>query len=216
MTYGPSPKVSALAFVIMAVLIVFFIWQNDQRIFADDGRLNIELKSSTLHLSWRGPVEVPMARHFTEAFYEYADQSDKVVINLSSPGGAISEGRVVIDLISNMKRTHIVETHVGRFQDCLSMCVPIYLQGGERRAASSSRWMFHEPRAVNIYTGEEERAPAFERRIESKKFFDRYFVDSPMKPEWRDQLAKDWVGKDVWKTGKELIDEDAGIILTLY
>lgn len=216
MTYGPSPKTSIIAFAVMAGLMAFFIWQNNQRIFADDGRLDIDLKGSVLHLSWRGVVEVPMARHFSDAFREYAQQSDKVVINLSSPGGALSEGREVIRLIDNMRRTHIVETNVGRFQDCLSMCVPIYLQGDERSAAASSRWMFHEPRSVNIYTGEIERAPEFEQRMESEKFFNRYFVDSPMAPAWRDQLAKDWKGKDVWKTGKELVNEESGIVLRLY
>jgi len=216
MTYGPSPKVSALLFLILGVAIAFFIWRNDQRIYANEGRLGVKVSERTLELSWRGVVEVPMARRFEEAFNEWASQTDTIVIDLKSPGGALSEGAQVINLIEQMKRTHTIETHVGRFAECLSMCVPIYLRGDRRRAARSSRWMFHEPRSVNAITGEEEKAPDFERRFEGKKFFNRYFVNSPMDPVWRDTLEKEWVGKDVWKSGRDLMDEGSGIIIDVY
>lgn len=216
MTYGPSPKVSVVLFLLLGSSIAFSIWLADQRIFTDTGRLAVAVSDATLELSWRGPVEVPMARRFEEALDQWAGETDTIVINLSSPGGALSEGRVVIGLINQMKRTHTIETHVGRFSDCLSMCVPIYLQGDRRRAAGSSRWMFHEPRPVNIYTGEIEQKPAIEQRYDSKKFFDRYFVNSPMGPAWRRQLRRDWVGVEIWKSGHELVDEKSGIILDIY
>ena len=72
-----------------------------------------------------------------EAFEKARNEVRSVIMDLSSPGGSLYEGREVIRVIDRMKRTHKVATHVGRKQICLSMCVPIFLQGQERVAAAT-------------------------------------------------------------------------------
>jgi len=36
-----------------------------------------------------------------------------------------------------------------------------------------------------------------------------------MNPAWLQKIEAEWNGKDIWKTGKELMDEESGIITTL-
>ena len=49
----------------------------------------------------------------------------------------------------------------------------------------------------------------------AKRFFNRYFVHSEMDPDWRAKLEQEWQGGDVWKTGQELLDEGANVVMAL-
>jgi len=191
---------------------------NDQFVFQNEGRLVVKQHGEdpgAVIFIWRSDVEVPMARRFEEGFDEWKDRADRIIIDLHSPGGAIREGEAVIRAIERMKRTHIVDTRVRGRRKCYSMCVPIFLQGDMRSAASDARFMFHEPTAYDFFTGEKVDEPAFERARTTRKFFNRYFVNSPMTPSWRNALAAEWKGKDVFRTGRELVDENAGIVTVL-
>ena len=44
------------------------------------------------------------------------------------------------------------------------------------------------------------------------KFFDRYFVNSGMNPEWREKLRASWRGRDLWFTAEELVGQGAGVV----
>ena len=72
--------------------------------------------------------------------------------------------------------------------------------------------MFHEPRTFDYFTGEEVKGPKSEMEGLSKRFFNRYFTNSEMSPAWRAQLEKEWKGKDVWRSGRQLVDERSNII----
>ncbi|MEO0400416.1 MAG: ATP-dependent Clp protease proteolytic subunit [Pseudomonadota bacterium] len=205
-----------LLLIAVCALVVFMAWQGQQRVFVNLGRLDVRQEGGAVVLSWRSAVEAPMARRFEEAFDAWADETDRFIIDLNSPGGSLGEGARVIEVIEEMQRTHQVDTHVGRGRSCLSMCVPIFLLGEERRAAGSSRWMFHEPSTRDAVTGEEVRIPRFEQRYVADRFVERYFVQSPMDQEWLAKLEEDWQGKDVWRTGRQLYGEGANVILELY
>lgn len=96
----------------------------------------------------------------------------------------------------------------------MSMCVPIFLQGRQRTAASDARFMFHEPKRF-YDDGSEAKGFSFERKALTQRFFDRYFVNSPMDANWRIRLEKDWIGRDVYKSGRQLFDERSGIVTNL-
>ena len=181
------------------------------------GRLDVRYDETTAvtTLTWRSGVEAPMARRFQEAYDETRDQTRRYEIVLDSNGGALAEGRRVINILNAMKRDHQVDTFVGARDKCLSMCVPIFLQGETRRGHARSRWMFHQPTAYDSVTGEKASVSHFEKQMTAEIFFDRYFVQSPMAPDWRDDLARQWVGRDVWKTGQELWDEGSGVLTDL-
>ncbi len=206
------------ATLIMFALTVVLIARNEEFVFRDEGRLVVRpdpTDSRAVVFYWRSQVEVPMARRLAEAFDEWRYDADRIVLDLHSPGGAIREGEAVIRIINEMKRTHIVDTRVRKRRACYSMCVPIFLMGEKRSAAANARFMFHEPTAYDYFTGEEVREPEFEKRYNSEKFFNRYFVNSPMNPVWRDQLKAEWRGRDVWKSGQTLMDEGSNIVTVL-
>ena len=75
--------------------------------------------------------------------------------------------------------------------------------------------MFHEPRRFDLITEREASEPDFEREYNANRFFNRYFADSVMSEDFTEQLRKDWVGKDVWYTGKQLWDKNSGVLTTL-
>ncbi len=209
-------KANQIALILLTAIAVFLYWQKYQDVYKDTGRLQITQTNGAVELSWNSPIEVPMARRFEEAYAQWANKTNKFIINLDSGGGALREGRYVIELINKMRVTHQVQTHVGENSYCLSMCVPIYLRGEQRSASRSSRWMFHEPTAYDYITDEKVEEGETVRREAGERFFKKYFVDSDMDPVWRANLQKEWIGKDVWRTGEELVNERSNIILKLY
>lgn len=209
-------KANQIALIVLTVVAVFLYWQKYEDVYQDTGRLQVSQKGDAVILSWASSIELPMERRFQEAYSQWADKTNKFIINLNSPGGALREGRLVIDVINQMKQTHMVETTVGEGANCLSMCVPIYLQGEQRSASRNSRWMFHEPSAYDYITDEKVEETDADRNAASDRFFERYFLNSEMDAQWRDNLQKEWVGKDVWRTGRQLYEERSTIILQLY
>ena len=189
--------------------------RSEERIFQDKGLLKVRQEGEAVVLEWRSQVDVPMARRFEEAFDEWKYETNHFIIDLNSPGGAIAEGENVIRQIDAMRRTHRIDTRVRAGRACYSMCVPIFLQGEERIAAANARFMFHEPTARDYFTDEEVAQPEFEKRYTTARFVDRYFVNSPMNQTWLDDLLAQWRGRDIFKTARELDEEDAGIVTQL-
>ena len=196
----------------------YMAWDYQQRLLADKGRLKIsqsQVVPGAVEFSWASKMKVPMEQRFIDGFTEWRDKTDHFVISLNSPGGALREGGKVIEIIKQMKKTHKVDTHVGRRQVCLSMCVPVFLLGHNRIAHPSSVWMFHEPRSVDFFTDEDLSEPEFERQRMVRRFVERYFVNSPINPGWLKQLLQVWKGKDVWRNGAQLVAEKSNIITRL-
>ena len=206
------------ATLLMFAATALMIARNEEFIFRDRGELTVAPDPNgpdTIVFTWRNKVEAPMARRFEDAYAEWKGKGRRILIDLHSPGGYLEEGEKVIRIIEEMKRTHIVDTQVGARRACYSMCVPIYLQGEERFAAPNARFMFHEPSTVDFYTGDKVERPQFERDYISRRYFDRYFGASPMDPEWRDKLAAEWKGKDLYYTARELVDQHSNIVTEL-
>ncbi len=206
------------ATIAMLAATAFLIARNEQFIFRDEGRLEVvrdQADPQTLIFKWRSPVQVPMARRYAEAYEKWKGEGDRIILDLHSPGGAVGEGEQVIRVIERMKRTHRVDTRVGRGYKCYSMCVPVFLTGEERYAGANALFMFHEPSLRDFYTEEEVRQPAFEKARATQRFVDRYFVNSPINAAWLEGLLAEWRGRDVFKSARELVDEEAGIVTVL-
>jgi len=200
-----------LAFILL-VIVALYVERNSLLGRGSFYVQEVAGRERTIMLTWRGGIEAPMAAELEKAFGEWEDAADTIVLNLVSEGGALREGGKVIDVIRDIKRTHRVETRVGDNRICLSMCVPIFLQGDYRVAGEGARFMFHQPISMDAVTGEVVDRPGFEQNFVSQQFFSRYFVNSPMDPAWREQLRIDWTDGDVWKTGTQLVNEGSNII----
>jgi len=201
----------ALTIALFAGLAVF-AWKSGRKVYEEGPRLEIAERDGAVVLRWAHPVEAPMAARFAEAFQEWRGQTDRFIVDLDSPGGALAEGRLVIAEIEKMKATHEVDTHVGAGADCLSMCVPIYLAGETRTAARDARFMFHQPSSFDLVTDEKVDKPGFEQKMTADKFFERYFVNSEMTPEWREKLRANWKGRDLWFTAAQLVEQGSGVV----
>lgn len=215
MTPEKRSKLMLAATLAMFAAIALLAWDGDRRAFLGADAVTVKRDADGLIFVWRGEVRAPMAQRFAEAFDEHGNEAERIVIELSSPGGALAEGHAVIDVIAAMKRTHEIDTRVRARDICLSMCVPIFLQGEDRIAAPTAHFMFHQPTAVDFFTEEVVDRPDFERRMDGERFYDRYLIASGVNPVWGETLKAEWDGKDVWKTGKELFEEDAGIVTAL-
>jgi len=209
-------KPNQVLLIILIVIAGYLAWQEYDEIYGNKDRLSIWEEGDAVVFSWSDDIQVPMAKRFEEAFNTHANKTNKFIIKLNSRGGSLREGRLVIEAIDRMKRSHEIETRVGFYASCLSMCVPIYLQGDERVASAYSNWMFHQPIAVDPITGETLEISDAERAIMGAAFFNAYFVNSEMNEFWRKGLEREWVGKDVWRTGQQLVDENSNIVQELY
>lgn len=211
-------KLNQLVLILLVAVALYMGWRHQQTVFDNQGRLVAELEagsSDTVVFYWKSDIDMPMAVRFREAFDEWRDRTRRVVIDLHSPGGSLWEGRRVIEQINRMKRTHRVDTRVTGYHSCLSMCVPIFLQGQNRTASAASKWMFHEPGVFDHLTGEKVNIPEGELKALARRFFELYYVNSDMNPTWRRALEREWQGKDVWRSGQQLVDEGSNIIHSL-
>lgn len=201
--------------VALFALLALFALRSGRTIYETGPALAIVKDGDSVIFRWTHSVEAPMAYRFETAFDEWKDRVQRIIIELDSPGGALVEGRSVIEAIDRMKATHRVDTRVAGGALCASMCVPIFLAGHERSAGAGARFMFHEPSSVDYFTDEETRKPAFERRRDAERFFERYFERSEMNPAWRERLREAWKGRDVWKTAEELVAEESNVVMRL-
>lgn len=208
----PFERLRFAATLALFAALAFFAWKSGQRIYETGPQLEIAEVGDAVILRWAHGVDAPMAERFASAFDDWKGRTGRFLIDLNSPGGSITEGRLVIETIERMKETHRVDAYVGEGAFCLSMCVPIYLAAERRTAAASAAFMFHEPSTRDLFTEEKIDRPGFEQRMTSEKFFDRYFAGSGMDPEWRESLRAAWRGRDIWFTAEALVEQGAGVV----
>jgi ATP-dependent protease ClpP protease subunit len=207
--------------VMLVVLVVLGIKTQDhfKTYFASIGTLDVRAEPSenTVYLSWTGKIAAPMASRLAEAFDAHKSDARTFVLSLSSPGGSLDQGAEVVRLLRSITATHRLVTRVGAGGLCASMCVPIYLQGQLRVAAPDAAFMFHEVAFRDFFSKEADGSvPVSSIAAETDRFIKTYFEVAGVSPEWigslRGQIAG---GHEVWKSGRELVNEHAGIVQQL-
>ncbi len=161
---------------------------------------------------WRGEVAPPMRNVIRKAFNEWGPKRSRIILSLHSPGGLLGEGDRVVRLLRQIAKTHQLDTVVENRRTCASMCVPIYLQGENRMAAGSSRWLFHEPRAFDFVTDEVIPSSRGETEAMTQRFLQRYFPGAGVPEPWLAMTREKMRGRDYWRSGDQLISENANII----
>jgi hypothetical protein len=164
--------------------------------------------SGAVVMTWRGRVGAPMARQIRHAFEAHKRRSKRIVLKLDSGGGSVQEGERVIGVLRYIKKTHDLQTVVGRGKKCGSMCVFIYAEGQRRVGALSSLWLFHEVSHKNPRTKKIVRLdrPAWERLV------DQYLRPAGVSEEWIAQMKPFTVKSDYWQTGADLVNAKSGVI----
>ncbi len=214
-----SRSANRLVWALMLAALVWLTYEfRDTLAFLTTGSLTVSEEgeaADTVRLRWVGPVEAPMSARFREAISEWKSKKSRFVLEISSPGGSLDQGGAVIRQLRDLKRTHQIETVVLAGERCLSMCVPIYLQGTTRVASPRSRWMFHEVRFREQFSDKDSDVPEQAKIRATDKLFADYFKPAGVSESWilvtRNAMRKG----DVWRSGQALIDERAGIIQRL-
>ncbi|MGL4395103.1 MAG: ATP-dependent Clp protease proteolytic subunit [Hyphomicrobium sp.] len=217
----PSRQLNRWIWAAMAAVIAVFALQaRDQfeLMFAGVGRLDIrdEPERGAVVLHWRGRIEAPMAQRLSAAFDKLRDARTSFTLSLASPGGALEHGAEVVRLIQRMQETHMVDTLVEGRSVCASMCVPVYLQGRRRYASETARFMFHEVSFREFVSDEKVAVPQSAIGTATDQLFAKYFLPAGVSQTWlatiRTAIS---AGNDVWKSGRDLVDENAGIVQNL-
>ena len=212
----PSAQLNRILWLAMLGILAVLVYQFDLVAYLGKGRLTVQADPAderAVVLKWRGEIEAPMQAQIAEAFREHRARANRFVLSLSSPGGSVAHGGAVIRLLRDIRRTHRLETVVEGAGTCASMCVPIYLQGEARHASARSRWMFHEVSVRDILTEEKTEISSAERKARTDKLFDDYFRPAGVPEAWIRDMRQQMLTGDVWRTGAELVQEKAGIIL---
>ena len=215
MSHERRMRLMFVATLAISAAVVWLAVSGDRHAFDSAAEVSVQQEGDAVVFAWRSEVKAPMALRLAEAFDKYANKTDRIILEINSPGGDLAQGREVIDLMERMKRSHRVDTRVLPGDFCLSMCVPIFLKGEKRIAGRSSRFMFHEPGLYDAVTEREVRQPKFEQRMDAERYFQRYLATTEMNPDWGARLKAEWAGKDIWKTGRELVDEGSNIVTDL-
>lgn len=214
----PSRELNRILWGVVLVLIaVFAILARDK---LDDflltvGTLDVRPapEEDTVYLRWRGKIDAPMESRIAEAFERHRNDGHKFVLALSSPGGSLGHGARVARLLSRMSETHRIETVVEAGRRCASMCVPVYLQGARRTAAADAKFMFHEVSFHEQLTEKSSDVPASATASATDELFDRFFKTAGVPESWIAKVRAEMTGgHDIWKTARELVDENAGIV----
>lgn len=211
----PDPRATRLLWIVFAVAIAVLAWQFQDRLelmFAGRGKLTVSQRGDTVVLDWRGSVKAPMAAKLEEAYRAHAGETRRFLISLHSPGGALQHGRQVIELIRRMQRTHQVDTVVEDRRACASMCVPVFLAGAERTAGRRARFMFHEVSFSDSLSEKVETVPKEAIGRATDQFFERYLKAFAVNARWLAEMREAIRGKDVWRTGEQLVQQGAGIV----
>lgn len=217
----PSRSINRILWVSILLLLAVLAVQtrdNLDAFFAGVGKLDVtaEGDGSTVQLYWRGKIDAPMASRIRDAYDQHRDTAQRFILSLSSPGGSLQHGREVVDLLRHIRRTHRLDTVVDSNRRCASMCVPVYLQGDRRIASEGARFMFHEVSFREQFATEDLNVPGSAKTLATDQLFATYFRPAGVPDDWIRQVRAAMAGgNDVWKTARELVDENARIVQEL-
>ena len=174
------------------------------------------MPADTVKLRWEGPIQPPMLQKIYDAWQLYGSERRKILLSLNSNGGLVAYGGRIIKLLRKIRKSNILITDVGYGDKCLSMCVPIYLQGTERMASKRSIWMFHEVRAQEALSNNEVISNRSDIERWTQQIIDRYFKPAGLDKGWIRDMEIRIKSGDYWSIGAKLYQEKSGIIHKLY
>lgn len=217
-----SPTVNRIVWALLIVVIAVMGFRTRDGIegyFATVGTLSVEppADGGVVKMTWRGKIEAPLERELQKAFDQYRDTATTFLLSLNSPGGNVDHGARVIRVLKQMRQTHTLETVIESGRNCASMCVPVYLAGQKRSAASDADFMFHNVSFSESLSDERLDVPDASIAAATQDFVEKYLIGAGVDAGWakkvRDEMAS---GDDVWKTAQQLVDENAGIVQSIY
>jgi ATP-dependent protease ClpP protease subunit len=161
-----------------------------------------------------------MRDQFVTAIGKYKADKRHLVIVLNSPGGSIAHGREVMEAIRKAAQVRPIDTLIEKGGVCASMCVPIYLIGATRTADPGAHFMFHEaslklPEGKEISKIDRETIAPIRKTFEGLATDDLFLRDigtQRVDARWLANMRTKITGRDIWLTGRQLVDEGSGVV----
>lgn len=218
MPFGHANRLIWAAVLLLIAVLALQTRGNLDAFYVGVGKLDARLapEEDKVYLTWRGKIDAPMESRIAEAFERHKGEARAFVLALSSPGGSLDHGARVVRLLRKIAATHEFETVVESGRRCASMCVPVYLQGRRRRAGEDAHFMFHEVSFRDSFSKDDLDVPDAAKGTATDQLFAKYFTPAGVPETWIRGVRADMAGgNDIWKTARELIDEEAGIVQEL-
>lgn len=156
-----------------------------------------------------GTIAYPMADLF-QAELAKTHQGRALLVRLNSPGGSNEQGNKIIQMLQDKRQDGtVLDTSVENGTVCASMCVPLFMQGRKRYGGEGSLFMFHgatQPSFSNI-----PHPLVTEDVIQT-------MIRAGMSSEWIQKRRQEGVFSKpgaYWISGRELFDQNAGVITKL-
>jgi hypothetical protein len=92
---------------------------------------------------YQGPIDHPMAANLEEIGKQIDGRHTALILDLDSRGGTVAHATLVIEVLNQLRGRIVIHTIVRHGRNCLSACIPVFMQGQRRQAGGASVWMFH-------------------------------------------------------------------------
>lgn len=161
-----------------------------------------------LKMRWEQRIQEPMARSIQGAVKKWrAKAAGGFVLILNTRGGSVNETKKVIAILQKLRQTHKLETLVRAGHVCGSGCIPIFLQGETRTAATATLWLFHEVAKKDPKTKKIKKL----KTEKTNSLFQQYFIPAGVPQVWLDKLESRIRGVNYWMTGAQLFTTGSNI-----
>ncbi len=104
---------------------------------------NPTIAADTVVVRLTGEIGPPMADALSAMWADSAHRYRRLLIDLDSPGGSLSETESLVAVIAGIRKDATVDTLVRHGALCASACVALFVQGADRAAGGASVWLFH-------------------------------------------------------------------------
>jgi len=193
----------------LLVLLLLFSFNAAHSQVLEPGYLEVKttaeddsIDGDTFVIKWTGTIEAPITKDIETAILKFSAHKKNAILDISSPGGSVTEGAHLIEILRQFKKNHKLSSIVQRGGMCASMCVPIFLQGDHRVAARASTWMFHGAR--KWYTTIPDDQETDKNLI--------YFREAGVSEAWLQSILPYMRQPgEYWQTGGELFDSKSGL-----
>jgi hypothetical protein len=104
---------------------------------------NPSIAADTVVLRVTGRIEPPIAAELAALAPDLVRRYRRVLIDLDSPGGSLTETESLVAIIAGIREKVRVDTLVRHGALCASACIALFVQGADRAAGGASVWLLH-------------------------------------------------------------------------
>lgn len=99
-------------------------------------------------LRYTGPLRAPFADQLKALLLTTPRKYNHVILELDSDGGSLEYVKELVAVLKEVRTRADLTTRVTEGSLCASGCIPLFLQGENRKASGSSIWVFHGARGA--------------------------------------------------------------------